>query len=393
MTSSVGLVCLGEAGNFGDDLILIAGVSTAAAVSDGDVRYLSFGRSIDWSAISTRLRTPLNPRPVRAGRDLPGSRRSELSFQGCSAVLFGGGGLLQTSHHPHTPYRWLSFLPRHLPAVPVLAVGLGLGPISADWERRLRELGSPFDECYLRDDDSVTLAEQRLGWRARRCRDFVDRAFLAQLGLHCAPAGGDRARSLGVALRQWPGLDVTETARHVARVAEAYGVETVRFFVLEAGAGGPDVTFTEQVCRQLGTGDATVLPYLGTDLLDFAAAMAECSVAVSMKLHSSALWAALDVPIFPICYAPKTAAFFGQPFAGLRIHDRVLPPAVDDERVPRAADVVGPWLRQALAGQVPVTRALLSNGDKLRFQTSGTAVNIYRRLGRTVRSTIGVGPR
>ncbi|MFI7022108.1 polysaccharide pyruvyl transferase family protein [Micromonospora sp. NPDC049900] len=394
MTRAVGLVCLGEAGNFGDDLILIAAVAAATDVEEEtEVRYLSFGRPIDWAAISARLGAPLRPRPVRPGRDLPGSRRSELSFQGCRAVLFGGGGLLQTSHHPHTPYRWLSFLPGHLPAVPVLAVGLGLGPLSADWERRLRALGSPFDECYLRDGDSVTLAEQRLGWRARRCRDFVDRTFLDGLGVRPAAAGRDRPEVLGVALRRWPGLDVTDTARHVARVAERYGVDAVRLFVLEAGAGGPDVTFTEQVCRQLAGGDATVLPYEGVDLLDFAAAMAECTVAVSMKLHSSALWAALDVPILPISYAPKTAAFFDQPFDGLRIYDRVLPPAVDDDVVPRAAEVVGPWLRRALAGQVPVTRAMLSAGDRLRFQTSGTAVNIYRRLGRTVRGTIGAGSR
>ncbi|MGW0503979.1 polysaccharide pyruvyl transferase family protein [Micromonospora sp. NPDC003241] len=394
MTRTVGLVCLGEAGNFGDDLILIAAVAAAGDVDEEtEVRYLSFGRPLDWAAISARLGVPLRARPVRPGRDLPGSRRSELSFQGCRAVLFGGGGLLQTSHHPHTPYRWLSFLPGHLPAVPVLAVGLGLGPLSADWERRLRALGSPFDECYLRDGDSVTLAEQRLGWRARRCRDFVDRTFLDGLGVRTAVAGRNRPEVLGVALRRWPGLDVTGTARHVGRIAERYGVGAVRLFVLEAGAGGPDVIFTEQVCRQLAGGDTTVVPYQGVDLLDFAAAMAECTVAVSMKLHSSALWAALDVPILPISYAPKTAAFFDQPFDGLRIYDRVLPPAVDADVVPRAAEVVGPWLRRALAGQVPVTRAMLSAGDRLRFQTSGTAVNIYRRLGRTVRGTIGAGSR
>ncbi|MEV6692352.1 polysaccharide pyruvyl transferase family protein [Micromonospora sp. NPDC051196] len=386
MNPTVGMIGLGEAGNFGDDLIMIAGVAAAvAARHDVEVRYLSRGRAIDWSAVSARLGIALDPVPVRPGRDLPGSRRSELSFRSCAAVLFGGGGLLQTSHHPHTPYKWLSFLPRHRPAVPVLAVGLGLGPLSDYWQRRLRELGSPFDECYLRDPDSVLLAERQLGWRVQRCRDFVDRTFLTQLGVRSSEPG--RSTSLGVALRRWPGLDATATARHVGRVAEACGVDAVRFFVLEAGAGGPDVRFTEQVCQQLGSRDATVLPYRGVDLLEFATAMAECSIAVSMKLHSSALWAALDVPMFPISYAPKTAAFFGQAYEGLKVYERVLAPAVDEDWVPRAADVVAPWLRRALSGQVRVTRAVLTNGDKLRLQTSRTAVNVYRRLGRSLTGT------
>ncbi|MEU6022891.1 polysaccharide pyruvyl transferase family protein [Micromonospora sp. NBC_01739] len=386
---TVGLICLGEAGNFGDDLIMIAAV--VAATETGDdvaVRHLSFGRPVNWPAVSARIGRDLSPQAVRPTRDLPGSRRSELSFQSCQAVLFGGGGLLQTSHHPHTPYHWLSFLPRHHPAVPVLAVGLGLGPLSDYWQRRLHQLGSPFDECYLRDDDSVAYAEQRLGWRVGRCRDFVDSAFLTRLGIGRRGFSADGQGLLGVALRRWPGLDPIGTARHIGRVAEAYGVGNIRLFVLETSASGVDVAFTEQVCRQLGGREADVVPYLGADVLDFAEAMAGCSVAVSMKLHSSALWAALGVPIFPISYAPKTAAFFGQPFAGLKTYDQVVAPAVEPNSVPRAADVVLPWLRQALSGQFAVTRAVLTNSDKLRLQTSRTAVNVYRRLGRSFRNVM-----
>ncbi|WP_165521901.1 polysaccharide pyruvyl transferase family protein [Micromonospora zingiberis] len=366
-------------------------MSTIAATRrDVGVRYLSFGRPVDWSALSTRLGLPLDPQPVRPGRDLPGSSRSERNFQSCAAVLFGGGGLLQTSHHPYTPYAWLSHLPRQLPAVPVLAVGLGLGPLSADWLSRLRELGSPFDECYLRDVDSVTLAEQQLGWRAKRCRDFVDPTFVAQLGIR---PGRTTASVLGVALRRWPGLDAVDTARHIGRVADAHGVTAVRLFVLEASPGGTDVSFTEQVCRQLGARSAEVVAYQGVELLDFAAAMAECSLAISMKLHSSALWAALDVPMYPISYAPKTAAFFGQPFNGLEVFERIVAPVVEDDSVPRAVDVVQPWLHRALAGQVPVTRAVLTNRDKLWLQTSRAAVNTYRRLGRSVRGAVSGGAR
>ncbi|MEV0806077.1 polysaccharide pyruvyl transferase family protein [Micromonospora sp. NPDC050200] len=390
--SSVGLICLGEATNFGDDLIMIAGVAAIAAQHDDvEVRYLSFGSPVNWAEISARLGLRLDPRPVRYQRELPGSRRSELAFGGCDALLVGGGGLFQTSHHPHTPYLWLSHLPRHLPTVPVLGVGLGLGPLSDDWSRRLRRLGSPFDECHLRDADSVTLAEERLGWRVHRCRDFVDRVFLRQLGID-APGGAAGPGQLGVALRRWPGLEVGPTARHIARIAESCGTDTIRVFVLEAGPHCPDLTFSEQVGRELGR-DAEVVPYRGVDLVAFAEAMARCTVAVSMKLHSSALWAALGVPIFPISYAPKTAAFFGEPFHGLTVYDRVLPPAVEPETVPRAADVVGPWVERALAGAVRPARAVLPRGERVRLQTSSTAINVCRQLGRGLKSAVTPGAR
>ncbi|MFF3855564.1 polysaccharide pyruvyl transferase family protein [Micromonospora sp. NPDC002575] len=383
--SSVGMICLGEAGNFGDDLILVAGVAAVAAAHDDvEVRYLSFGSSVGWAEVATRLGVRLDPRPVRYRRDIPGSRRSQLAFGGCDAVLVGGGGLFQTSHHPHTPYLWLSHLPAHLPTVPVLGVGLGLGPLSDDWSRRLRRLGSPFDECHLRDADSVVLAEERLGWRVERCRDFVDDVFLRQLGIR-RPHGPGGPGPLGVALRRWPGLEVGPTARHIARIAESRGSDTIRLFVLEVGPHCPDVSFSEAVGRELGR-DAEVVPYHGADLVAFAEAMARCTVAVSMKLHSSALWAALGVPIYPISYAPKTAAFFGQPYHGLTVYDRILPPAVDHDTVPRAADVVKPWVGRALAGAVRPARAVLPRGQRLRLQTSSAAVNAYRRLGRELRS-------
>ncbi|MFF5173152.1 polysaccharide pyruvyl transferase family protein [Micromonospora sp. NPDC000089] len=390
--SSVGLICLGEAANFGDDLIMVAGVAAiAAAHEDVEVRYLSFGSPVKWDEIGERLGLHLDPLPVRHQRELPGSRRSELAFADSDALLVGGGGLFQTSHHPHTPYLWLSYLPRRLPAVPVLGVGLGLGPLSDDWSRWLRRLGSPFDECYLRDADSVALAEDVLGWPVRRCRDFVDQVFLRQLGVEAPPATGEPAR-LGVALRRWPGLEVGPTVRHIARIAESSGADTIRLFVLEAGAQGPDVIFTDRIGRELGR-DAEVVPYRGVDLLAFTEAMARCTVAVSMKLHSSAVWAAMGVPIFPISYAPKTAAFFGQPFHGLTVYDRVLPPARDPAAVPRAADVVGPWVGQALAGAVRPGRAVLPRGERLRLQTSSTAVDAYRHLGRRVRGVVHSGGR
>ncbi|WKU05080.1 polysaccharide pyruvyl transferase family protein [Micromonospora sp. HUAS LYJ1] len=386
MAGTIGLVCMGEAGNLGDDLIMVAAAqSIAAGRGDAEVRHLSFGRPVDWAGISSLLAQPLRPVPVRPGRDLPGSRRNELLFADCDAVVFGGGGLLQTSHHPHNPLLWLGMLPRAVPLVPVLGVGLGVGPLSADWERRLRRWGSPFDACWLRDGDSVAFSERRLGWAVGRCHDFVDRQFLDQFGVGGAPCPRAGRRVLGVALRWWPSLDARRLAEHIDRVATRHGVDMVHFFVLEATPGGPDVEFSQSVRHQLATPGTELTAYRGQDILAFLRGMVGCTAAVSMKLHSNAVWAALGIPLHPISYAPKTAAFFGRPYRGLEVIDEVVSPVGDDPAVPRAAEVVADWLR----GGPPVEgdrRAALRLSHRLRLQAASTAINIGRRVGRQLRT-------
>src|SRR5262249_23438665 len=151
-------------------------------------------------------------------------------------------------------------------------------------------------------DDSVGYARSRLGWTTHRCRDFVDQPFLAQLGV--GPKRPDD-RTLGVALRQWPGLDVDTAALQIDRVAQRAEVDSVRLYVAEAPSRGPDMPFNLAVLRRLKTPRATIRPYSSAELTDFVTDMARCSVAVSMKLHSNAIWAATRVPIYPILYAPK----------------------------------------------------------------------------------------
>jgi polysaccharide pyruvyl transferase WcaK-like protein len=384
MPSKIGLVGLGEAGNLGDDLILVAvAQAVGSACPDAEIRYTGFGRPLDWADIARLLKLRTRPTSVPADRDLPGSRRAEAAFADRHAIIFGGGGLFETSHHPHRPYHWLRFLPGRRPRVPVLGVGLGLGPLSARWQRTLRAMGLPFDACYLRDDDSVEYASTRLAWNASRCKDFVDRAFLGQFSVPVdrERPNDDGERIAGVALRHWPGLTVDAAAQHIDQVARAWDVDEVRLFVLEATEGrGPDLPFCSAVMRKLATSRTTLRPYAGPELVDFVQDLARCSVAVSMKLHANAIWAATGVPMYPIFYAPKTAAFFGRPFRGLEIVNQVLAAAPDEPSVARAQDVTVRWLDRALAGHEGGRRSALTPRQRLTFQTASFAVNVHRRL-------------
>jgi hypothetical protein len=112
--------------------------------------------------------------------------------------------------------------------------------------------------------------------------------------------------------------------------------------------------------------------------------MASCDAGVSMKLHSSAVWAASHTLLYPIFYAPKTAAFFGVPYRGLELFERVLRPAEDGPSVPRAQDVVSSWLTRVIeVGQVSHRRTLTRRG-RFGMQLLSTAASA--RLAMTSRA-------
>lgn len=344
---TIGHVGLAEAGNLGDDLILIAVVrAISAALPGARVRFLSHGFPLNWESVQERLRLNVDLQQVHAGRGVGQMVRAPRLLDGCSAVVFGGGGLLQTSHHPLRPYHWLRFLgagKRHPPAI---AVGLGLGPLSEKWLERLGRGPRYFEQCWVRDDASRSLA-RRLGWDARLCSDFVDSEFLDALGL--PPGSAPKDGPLGIALRAWPGLDAELVAQHIERVAAGRGIERITFFVLESKHGrGPDVDFTHAVsdCVKLPT---SVWVYDSQNLFEILDRMMECSAAISMKLHAGVLWEYAGAVIYPIIYAPKVAALFRLPYRGLEVLEESVQADVLREAgsVPSAHRVVGEWLKIA----------------------------------------------
>jgi hypothetical protein len=92
------------------------------------------------------------------------------------------------------------------------------------------------------------------------------------------------------------GLEPETVADRVIQAAGESEARSIAFYVLEAPAGrGPDLRFTHSVvsrlrsCAAFRSADIAVRPYVSSELVDFVQDMASCLVAISMKLHSSAI--------------------------------------------------------------------------------------------------------
>lgn len=336
---------LAEAGNLGDDLIVIA-VAKAVheALPEARLAFLSHGREIDLDAVLSRGGVKIDVERRRHDGELDSLVHGAKLFSDALAVVFGGGGLLQTSHHPMRPYQWLRYLGTGRRRPPTIAVGLGLGPLSPRWMPRLSGHDRFFDFCYVRDDLSLATATEELQWEAQLCGDFVDDAFLSWLGI--SREERDAAR-LGVAVRAWPGLDIDELGRHVMSVRDQVEADSISVFVLESNRGaGVDVDFSTALSAHIGK-DTDLVVYRGGDPLPFLMEMARCSTAISMKLHSSSVWAFTGATQYPIIYAPKVARFFGRDYRGLEIVGTPAPPHGIPDDIPGAATVLEHWLRQS----------------------------------------------
>lgn len=374
----IGIVSLGEAGNLGDDLILIAVVDAIMSEwPDAEVSYLSFGQRLEWDGIARGRGLSRTPHPITDRPELPLLRENKRLFRDRDVIVFGGGGLLQTSHSPDRPYEWLSYLPTGRRSPSVVAVGLGLGPLNERWSRRLVRLGSPFDRAWVRDPDSLRVARTQLGWQAEECRDFIDKEFLSTFRA-TVDGEGSGPGVLGVALRSWPGLDVATAALMIDTLSRQYDCSRVEFFVLESNRGrGIDVDFSRKVADAVRL-PADVLPYEGRHLVEFVGRMMTVKAAVSMKLHSSAIWSSASIPLHPIFYAPKISAFFGVPYRGLEISEEVMLPAPEDPRVPRSAAALVEGVRSVFSEAAAGNRFGVM--QRLRFQSLRVARAVRRRI-------------
>lgn len=361
----IGIVGLSEAGNLGDDLILLATVQAVGhACPDSSILHLAFGSPVDWAHFTDALQIQVAPQSVSTGRDLPGTRKRSRTFADADAIVFGGGGLLQTSHDPNRPYHWLSYLPEGI-TTKVMAVGLGIGPLDANACRWLRDVGMPFDRMFVRDPDSAELAINELDWRPELSHDFIDSDFLSQI---LNPVD-QRPGHLGVALRAWPGLEAARLAQEIDTITRQYSISKIEFFVLESKSGaGVDVDFTNEVDSLRSTVcPSTIEVYAGKDPIKFAQKMIGVERSLSMKLHSSAIWTSSHIPVHPVIYAPKIASFFGVDYKGAEILSLDVRPPSPDLSIPRSYDAIKANLPTLLA-KPESTRSRLSSGVRLERQ-------------------------
>lgn len=378
---TIGVVSLAEAGNLGDDLILLATISAIhEAIPAAHVRCLTHGQSLDWERAASPPVSKGEPERVPVRPEFLWVADNRRVFAGLDAIVFGGGGLLQDSHSRIKPYQWLSYLPDAPHRPPVLAVGHGLGPLSPDWQSVLRRIGNPFDESWVRDSDSLDLSRSVLGWPAKLTTDFVTSDFLATFDVKSLPITGEQ--SFGVSLRAWPGLSPRAVADRIKRLSKRHNCTQVDYFVLEAkGGGGPDTSFTREVAAMTQELPGEIHVYDPRKLEQFVEAMGKVRSSLSMKLHACVIWSAFGVPIYPIFYAPKVAAAFGARYESLASPDE---PKLLGTRLPGV-----PTAREVVIARLPAMVESAHSSVEFRFPRRSRLIYQARRTSDSLRMRVG----
>jgi hypothetical protein len=116
--------------------------------------------------------------------------------------------------------------------------------------------------------------------------------------------------------------------------------------------------------------------YTGGNLVSFVRSMSRCRVAISMKLHSSAIWAAVRSVQYPMTYAPKGSSFFGLPWNGLAIHRSPAVPSVRRNEAAAAGVVASAIERLPLPSYGRRMRSI----DRYAFQLVGFLVDVWRKI-------------
>jgi polysaccharide pyruvyl transferase CsaB len=234
---------------------------------------------------------------------------------GARGLLCGGGSLVQDVTSARSAAYYLGTMwAAQARGVPVAVLGQGIGPLRRPWVRSAAR--AAFERAALisvRDAQSEELL-RGLGVR-RPIHRGADLAFLmvraSEDRAHRLLARLDAARArIGLAVRNWPGLDPAAIGQEVGRFARAHGAAAV---VLPFDLARDK---SASAAAAAAAGAQVVEAALPQTLQTLVGAM---DLIVAVRLHAMVFAAAAGVPAVGIAYDPKVAAFTAE--AGL-------PPAV-----------------------------------------------------------------
>ncbi len=262
--------------------------------------------------------------PLNILRWLPLMRRTAL-------FISGGGSLLQDITSRRSLFYYLSVIRlARRQGCAVQLYGCGIGPLirPGSREKTARVLNECADAITLRDGESAHLLAD-LGVRSPRILLAADPA------LSLPSAAGGRTRTVGFALRDWPGLRARMD--DIAACA-AYIWETYRLTPVLLCLAPEDRTPARELSARLA--ERGVPCSLTRD----ASRLGNMSLLLSMRLHGLVFALRDGVPAAGIIYDPKVAAFCRE--AGL--------PSVsledgDADALRRLADAAAELDREALS--------------------------------------------
>lgn len=296
-------------GNLGDDAIALA-TSRLLADTAVDARTVVLGSTASAVRRSTGLDgARLSWRSLRHAARLIGLIRRS------SAVLIGGGGLLQdVLPHFYRPHLLLAVVAKALRR-PVMFYAVGVHPPRTSvFRETLLFVLSVVDLVTVRDEFSARNL-RRAGVR----RDVTVTADPAiALGTYESGVRASKKPLIGVSLRPWFHLDPIlhggDPARLVDTLAECLDATVdaagarLLFVPLQHGGADDDLDFQRGVISRMRYAQETDMATCRTPL-DAVAAVSHCDVVLGMRLHANVLAAACGVPSIAIAYDPKVREF------------------------------------------------------------------------------------
>lgn len=232
------------------------------------------------------------------------------ALKSTDALFQGGGSLLQdaTSARSVFYYLWVLMAARRAKK-PVFLFAQGVGPLRRPAVRAaVRVVLNRVQAITVRDEASRNLLA-RVGVRVP-VTVTADPVFALQPApperareLWAAQSLSDAGRTVGFALRAWPGApDLVETAARAAELLQQRGMDVV-LFPMQRPA---DEDFATEVQRKMPRPAPMVRD---VDRPDELMALAGCmDMVVGMRLHALIFGAAMGVPLLGLSYDPKVDA-------------------------------------------------------------------------------------
>lgn len=279
-----------------------------------------------------------------------------------SRILLFSAGSIFTVLPFFLAYVVVAFLKLARPRMPVVALGVSIGPLRTRFDRFwCGRLVGLFDRVVLRDRASAQLLREinpKVSYEVAH-----DLALLWLPEIHCR----ERSRIVGLcigsqlanpAISEGSSIDACSVlAVAVSALCRELPEVAVRIFVACGDATDGDAAIAEKMNSMLANlGVAAELSvYDGRDPDAFIADISECSAIITSRMHVGVFAMMCGVPTLQIAYARKIGDFYAQ--CGIGREYLVSPRQL-------AGDVPGRFLESALMGNLELLAA--SRQGKLR---------------------------
>ncbi len=280
--------------NLGDEAVALSAMHCLASAERAEVTVATGNPNVTKRFIGDACQTILG----RFGDlELGHFARLILLLRRYDVFLFPGGGILQDVHsnrllHQSALYAIFACLSE----IPYFIVGIGVGPLKTKYAQKLARFVLAYaEQATVRDEVSLKIAREILHEGEKLPEPGCDSA----LGLFSGNRQEVKTGTIGLAFREWDGLDVASLVRLVSLI-RSHGKEA-HFLICEEKI---DTSFYSEVCKQL---DVPVTITNPKTVDEARSEIANYEGLISMRLHPLIFAIQSGIPIAALCYDPKVS--------------------------------------------------------------------------------------